>query len=164
MSRNETRQRTGLAAAQKHSRGKGYNLQNPVAGCVSNINAPATGTAIQAPSSGGKPYVPPHRLRSPEQNATMGQAILEDLPHARRRVEMAMKGPPTCLPWPNNLRGDMNTQIDGVLSPYEEEAHVRMLAWENWALRNVLMYGYGWSRQGIDFALDIERQRLAGGG
>lgn len=75
-----------------------------------------------------------------------------------------MMGPPDCLPWPNNMRGDINIRFDGALSLYEEEAHVRMLAWENWALRNVLMYGYGWTRQGIDFALDIERQRTAGRG
>ncbi|KAK5050854.1 hypothetical protein LTR84_003413 [Exophiala bonariae] len=111
-----------------------------------------------------KPYVPPYRLRSSSQNAMIERSILEHLPAPRPRNGNSLETHATHSPWNNNnLHGSYGTGADASLATHEAEAHVRMLAWENWALRNVLMYQYGWNRQGIDYALDIERQILAAG-
>lgn len=134
----------------------------PMATPSSNAS-PAQSCGLPAEGSTRTPYVPPYRLRSSEQNAIIERSILEDLPTFRQRNSNTLSGRPRHSPWINNSHGGYGTGAHASLATHEADAQIRLLAWENWALRNVLMFQYGWNLESIDFALEIERQRLVSG-
>jgi hypothetical protein len=147
--------------SQQQILGYGNNSSVP----ATNTHVPLTGLPVsQTKSSRLRPYVPPYRLRSPEEYAIIGQSVLDGLPQPHEKIEIAMDAPRLRSSQPNHPEGGSGTGVDTLFSAQEEEGHVRMLAWENWALRNILMYRFSLSRQEIDFALDVEKQKRATGG
>lgn len=89
--------------------------------------------------------------------------MLSDLPQPHRKTKVDSSAVRVPSAPPDHSHGGLETGGDTIFSVQEEEAHVRMLAWENWAFRNILMYRFGLSRQDINVALDVEKQRLAAG-
>lgn len=160
--REKERGRARESNSQTQTDGHGSRIDPSSTAPGMNVDLPNS-TVPQAEKLELKPYVPPYRLRSSEQNAIIGRSLLQDLPQPRRRNELPVEVPPASSPWLGTLQGGYGTGTDAFLAAHEAEAHIRMLAWENWALRNVLIYQYGWNRPGIDYALDVERQRLAAG-
>lgn len=149
--------------SQQQTQGNGGNSESSVA--ATNTQVPLPDLPIsQTESSRLGPYVPPYRLRSPEENAIIGRSVLDDLLQAHGKIEIAMEAPRIRFSQPDYPQGGNVRGSDTIFSAQEEDGHVRMLAWENWALRNTLMYRFGLSRREIDFALEVEKQKLARGG
>jgi hypothetical protein len=169
---NETRKQGQRLPVGKRRQHRWNHSQQQIQGYGNNSSVPATDTHVpltglpvsQTESSRLRPYVPPYRLRSPEENAIIGRSVLDDLPQPHGKIEIAMDAPRIRISQPYYQQGESGTGNDTMFSAQEEDGHVRMLAWENWALRNILMYRFSLSRQEIDFALDVEKQKRATGG
>jgi len=145
--------------SERETPNRGNSFTDPTA--TTNAPPPSLPTS-KAGDSKLEVYVPPYRLRSPEENAKVSQTMPSGH-RSHRKSEAGLNVPRTRSPPPDHGHGGPGTGVGNIFSAQEEEAHVRMLAWENWAFRNILMYRFGLSRQDINLALDVERQRLAAG-